>query len=302
MYGKMTNQRIRVTDLLMFILGAAIYAWSLVNINIPNSLAEGGVTGITLILRALFGLNPAYTTILLNIPLLFFGFRLMGRRALIYTLFGTLSLSAWLWIWQKVPMTLSLHHDLLISALLAGLFGGVGLGLIMRFGGTTGGTDIIAQVLERKASVPMGRTMFVLDVSVLVISLVYLDLVHMMYTVIASFVFAQMINFTQQGAYSARAFFIFSNHASEISDAIMLQLDRGTSLFHAEGGYTKHPQHVVYTVVDPSEVNTVRQLIKDLDPQAFITISETQETLGEGFTFEKHRRGFFDKLKLNHRS
>ncbi len=96
MYGKMTNQRIRVTDLLMFILGAAIYAWSLVNINIPNSLAEGGVTGITLILRALFGLNPAYTTILLNIPLLFFGFRMMGRRALIYTLFGTLKIPKYL--------------------------------------------------------------------------------------------------------------------------------------------------------------------------------------------------------------
>ena len=302
MYGKLTNQRIRLRDLLMFIIGAAIYAWSLVNINIPNSLAEGGVTGITLILRALFGINPAYSTLLLNIPLLFFGFRMMGRRALIYTLFGTLSLSVWLWIWQKVPMTLPLHHDLLISALLAGLFGGVGLGLIMRFGGTTGGTDIIAQVLERKASIQMGRTMFILDVSVLVLSLVYLDIVHMMYTVIASFVFTQMINFTQQGAYSARAFFIFSEHAAEISDAIMVQLDRGTSLFHAEGGYTNRQQSVVYTVVDPSEVNTVRQLIKDLDPQAFITISETQETLGEGFTFEKHRRGSFRQLTTKRKS
>lgn len=291
-----TTQRIRLTDLLMFILGSALYAWSLVNINIPNALAEGGVTGVTLILRALFGINPAYSTIILNIPLLLFGFRMLGRRALIYTLFGTFSLSAWLWIWQRVPMTLALHHDLLISALLAGLFGGLGLGLIMRFGGTTGGTDIIAQVLERKVSIPMGRTLFVLDVSVLLISLVYLDLVHMMYTVIASFVFAQMINFTQQGSYSARAFFIFSDQATAISNAIMLHLDRGTSLFHADGGYTHHPHQVVYTVVDPSEVNTVRQLIKDIDPQAFITISETQETLGEGFSFAKHQRGFFKQL------
>ncbi|WP_010621199.1 YitT family protein [Paucilactobacillus suebicus] len=290
-------QRIRPMDFLMFIIGAALYAWALVNVNIPNSLAEGGVTGVTLILRALFGINPAYSTIFLNIPLLLFGFRMLGRRALIYTLFGTVSLSFWLWVWQKIPMALALHHDLLISALLAGILGGLGLGLIMRFGGTTGGSDIIARVLEERVSIPMGRTFFALDATVLIASLVYIDIVHMMYTMIASFVFAQMISFTQQGSYSARAFFIFSEHASEISTAIQLQLDRGTSLFHADGGYTQKQQHVVYTVVDPSEVNQVRELVKNIDPKAFITISETQETLGEGFTFEKHRRGFFSKLK-----
>lgn len=291
-----TAERIRFRDLLAFLIGSALYAWSLINVNIPNNLAEGGISGITLILRALFGLNPAYTTLILNIPLLIVGYRLLGRRSIIYTLFGIVSLSAWLWIWQIVPMNPPLHHDALIAAIIAGILGGLGLGLIMRFGGTTGGTDVVALVLERKLNIPMGRTMFVLDASVLLLSLVYLDIVHMMYTLIMSFVFAQILNFTQKGGYSARAFLIFSSKSVEISDAIMEKMERGTSLFDAKGGYTKNQQQVVYTVVDPSELASVYELIKKIDPQAFITESDTSETLGEGFSFAKPDKSLWKKI------
>ncbi|CUS25440.1 hypothetical protein FC70_GL001173 [Paucilactobacillus oligofermentans DSM 15707 = LMG 22743] len=291
-----SSEKIRIRDLIAFILGSALYAWSLINVNIPNNLAEGGISGITLILRALFGLNPAYTTLILNIPLLIIGYKLLGRRSIIYTLFGTISLSFWLWFWQIVPMNPPLHHDALIAAIIAGILGGLGLGIIMRFGGTTGGSDVIALVLERKLNLPMGRTIFALDASVLVLSLVYLDIVHMMYTLIMAFVFAQVLNFTQKDGYSARAFLIFSAKSVEISDAIMAKLERGTSLFDAQGGYTKNQQQVVYTVVDPSEVSTMYELIKEIDPSAFITVSDTSETLGEGFSFSKPDKSLWKKI------
>jgi len=291
-----SSEKIRIRDLIAFILGSALYAWSLINVNIPNNLAEGGISGITLILRALFGLNPAYTTLILNIPLLIIGYRLLGRRSIIYTLFGTISLSFWLWFWQIVPMNPPLHHDALIAAIIAGILGGLGLGIIMRFGGTTGGSDVIALVLERKLNLPMGRTIFALDASVLVLSLIYLDIVHMMYTLIMAFVFAQVLNFTQKDGYSARAFLIFSTKSVEISDAIMAKLERGTSLFNAQGGYTKNQQQVVYTVVDPSEVSTMYELIKEIDPSAFITVSDTSETLGEGFSFSKPDKSLWKKI------
>lgn len=291
-----SSEKIRIRDLIAFILGSALYAWSLINVNIPNNLAEGGISGITLILRALFGLNPAYTTLILNIPLLIIGYRLLGRRSIIYTLFGTISLSFWLWFWQIVPMNPPLHHDALIAAIIAGILGGLGLGIIMRFGGTTGGSDVIALVLERKLNLPMGRTIFALDASVLVLSLIYLDIVHMMYTLIMAFVFAQVLNFTQKDGYSARAFLIFSAKSVEISDAIMAHLERGTSLFNAQGGYTKNQQQVVYTVVDPSEVSTMYELIKEIDPSAFITVSDTSETLGEGFSFSKPDKSLWKKI------
>jgi len=291
-----SSEKIRIRDLIAFILGSALYAWSLINVNIPNNLAEGGISGITLILRALFGLNPAYTTLILNIPLLIIGYKLLGRRSIIYTLFGTISLSFWLWFWQIVPMNPPLHHDALIAAIIAGILGGLGLGIILRFGGTTGGSDVIALVLERKLNLPMGRTIFALDASVLVLSLIYLDIVHMMYTLIMAFVFAQVLNFTQKDGYSARAFLIFSTKSVEISDAIMAKLERGTSLFNAQGGYTKNQQQVVYTVVDPSEVSTMYELIKDIDPSAFITVSDTSETLGEGFSFSKPDKSLWKKI------
>jgi uncharacterized membrane-anchored protein YitT (DUF2179 family) len=286
-------EKIRLKDFLVFMLGTALYAWGLVNVNIPNNLAEGGVSGITLILRGLFGINPAISTIILNIPLLLIGYHYLGRKALIYTLFGISALSFWLWVWQLVPMHPNLQHDMLISALLAGLFGGIGSGIIYRYGGTTGGTDVIARILEQKSSIPMGQTLFTLDVVVLLSSLVYINVVQMVYTLIASFVFAQVVNFTQQGAYSARAFMIFSTKAEDISHAIMEQLERGTSLLHSEGGFTHNDQRVVYVVVDPSELNEVREIIKQIDEKAFVSIFNVQETLGEGFTY-----GLPNKKKL----
>lgn len=289
-------EKVRLIDILIFIIGTALYGWGLVNVNIPNHLAEGGVSGITLILKALFSINPAISTLVLNIPLLIIGLRLLGKRALLYSLIGILGLSFWLWFWQLFPMYPNLDHDMLISALLAGLFGGAGSGLIYRFGGTTGGTDVIARILEQKLNIPMGRTLFILDIIVLLVSLVYIDIVQMVYTLIASFVFAQIVNFTQEGAYSARAFLIFTNKSEEISHAIMTELERGTSLLHAEGGYTHNQQQVVYAVVDPSEMAAVRDIVKSIDEHAFVTILTAQETLGEGFTYARPKKKTFYQL------
>lgn len=287
-------ERISVRDLGMIALGTALYGWGLININIPNQLAEGGVSGITLILRALFGWNPAYTTLLLNVPLVFIGYRVLGRRSLIYTIWGISSLSFWLWLWQVVPTPPALDHDMLIAGLLAGFVSGLGLGIVFRFGGTSGGTDIVARIIEQRLGIQIGRTMFALDAVVLIISLIYIDIVHMMYTLIASFVFAQVVNFTQQGAaYSARSFMIFTQYPEEISHAIMSELDRGTSLLKAEGGYSHIDQRVVYAVVDPSEVNMVRHIINQIDPKAFVSVFDTQEQLGEGFSYLRPKKSIF---------
>src|SRR5699024_6451773 len=127
----------------MISFGALFYGFGLVAVNIKNNLAEGGITGITLLFRAWWGIDPAYTTILLNIPLIILGYRFLGRRGLLFTIYGTLALSVSLWIWQRVAwtQTIDLHHDLFIAGVMAGIFGGFGSGMIYRFGGTTGGSD-----------------------------------------------------------------------------------------------------------------------------------------------------------------
>lgn len=201
--------RISIKDIIMITIGTGFYGWSLININITNQLAEGGLSGITLILLALFNWNPAYTNLILNIPLLIIGYRVLGRRSLIYTIWGIISLSFWLYVWQKFPMPPALHHDMLIAGLLAGIMSGIGLGVVFRFGGTSGGTDVIARIMEQKLGIQIGRTMFALDVVVLLMSLIYIDVIHMMYTLIASFVFAQVVGLTQQGAYTCQIIYDF---------------------------------------------------------------------------------------------
>jgi len=284
--------RISIKDIIMIMIGTGFYGWSLININITNQLAEGGLSGITLILLALFNWNPAYTNLILNIPLLIIGYRVLGRRSLIYTIWGIISLSFWLYVWQKFPMPPALHHDMLIAGLLAGIMSGIGLGVVFRFGGTSGGTDVIARIMEQKLGIQIGRTMFALDVVVLLMSLIYIDVIHMMYTLIASFVFAQVVGLTQQGAYTARSFMIFTDYPEEISHAIMHELERGTSFLKSEGGYSHRDQRVVYAVVDPSEVSTVQHIIQEIDPKAFVSIFTAQEQLGEGFSYLRPKKKF----------
>lgn len=288
-----------IREFFMITLGALIYGFGLVAINIKNNLAEGGMTGVTLILRAWWNLDPAYSTIFLNIPLIILGYRFLGRKGLVYTVYGTLALSASLWIWQRVPFmpNINLHHDLFIAGVLAGIFGGFGSGLIYRFGGTTGGSDVVARILELERGIPMGRTLLAIDVIVLLTSLTYLDIEHMMYTLLSSFVFSRIVDATQDGSYSAKGMLIISEQYEEIAQELMDQLERGATFLNAEGGYQHDPRPIVYCVVSPNEVVPAKKIIMHLDPKAFISIIDVHEAVGEGFTYQ--RKPTHNLLALN---
>ncbi len=283
----MEKDEYRITDILVIFLGTNLYAFGLVMFNIANNLAEGGVTGITLILFNLFGIDPAYSTLLINIPLILIGAKILGRRSFVYTTFGTISLSVCLWVWQRVPLTINLDHDLLIAALLAGLGAGLGSGFIYRVGGTTGGMDIISRILEKKAGISMGRSLLALDVMVLIASLCYLDLKHMMYTMIVSFVFSNVVDFVQDGAYTAKGVLVVSNHSTKIAEAIFADLERGVSFFKGQGGYSKEEKLILYCVVNPREIAEVKRIITEIDSNAFISVINVHEALGEGFTYDR---------------
>lgn len=281
---------ISVLDLLIIALGSAIYSFGIVFFNIYNHLADGGVTGITLILRALFHLDPAYSTILVNIPLFAIGYRYLGKKDMLYTLYGTAMLAIFLWIWQRVPIEINIQHDLLLAAIGAGLFGGFGCGIVYRFGGTTGGVDIVARLFERFRGVQMGKTLLTIDVLVLLSSLIYLDVRQMAYTLIYVWIFSMIVNFTQQGAYAARGILIISNQSATISEAIMEQLNRGTTFLKAEGGYSRKDKEIVYCVVSPSELHTLKKLVESIDKEAFISVMEVNEAIGEGFTYKRPKK------------
>lgn len=279
-----------IKDLLLITLGCCIYGFGLVTINIENQLAEGGLTGITLILRYWFQLDPAYATILLNIPLLLLGYKYLGKRALAYTIFGTGMMSFWLFVWQRIPVSLNLNHDLVIASLLAGLFAGFGSGIVYRVGATTGGTDVLARIIEKFWGVAMGKSLLIFDIIVLLLSLSYIDLEHMMYTLIASYVFSKAVTFTQEGAYSARGLLIISQHSNQIAEHIMIHFERGVSFLEVQGAYSKQKQTMIYCVVSQSEVSALKRLIDQIDPTAFVSIIDVHEALGEGFTYGRPLR------------
>lgn len=285
----MRDNRIHLLDLLMIALGCAFYGYGLVNVNIANNLAEGGVTGITLILRYWFHIDPAYSTVAINIPLILIGYRYLGKKSLFYTVYGTLMLSLFLWIWQRVslPINLSVQHDMFLAGVLAGTFGGLGSGLIYRFGGTTGGTDVIARILEKTRKISMGKTILALDVVVMTLSLSYLNLRQMMYTLLCSFVFSRIVDFIQEGAYPDKGLFIFSSKNDEISSALLEELDRGVSFLKAEGAYSGKETKAIYCVINATEITQAKNIISAIDKKAFISIMDVNEVLGEGFTFQK---------------
>ena len=205
-------------DLLMIALGCAIYGISLDMISVPNKLADGGLSGISLILRHFWDITMVFSTLVLNIPLILLGYRFMGKRLLAYTIWGTVSLSFFLWFWRSIPIIkqLDLEHDLFLSAISAGVLSGIGLGLVFRYNGTSGGTDIIARICQIKFGISSGKMLLFCDAVVLFASLSYLDIKHMMYTLLASFILSRVMDTVQQGAYSARGLLIISDKYKQV--------------------------------------------------------------------------------------
>ncbi len=287
---KLTKRNI--LELFMIMLGCAIYGLSLDMISAPNQLTDGGISGITLLLRHFWGINMGLSSLLLNIPLIILGYRFMGKRLLAYTIWGTLWLSFFLWFWRSVPIIyqLNLEHDLFLSAILAGTLSGIGLGLVFRYNGTSGGTDIIARICQIKYGLSSGKVLLFCDAIILFASLSYLDLKHIMYTLVASFILSRVMDTVQQGAYSARGLLIISDNYEKIAEMIDLKLDRGFTYLEARGGYKKTKRPVIYLVVSPREIPAVKELIAAEDPKAFVSVIEVHEALGEGFTYKQKRQ------------
>lgn len=289
-------KEIKWKNICFILIGAAIFSFGLVYFNMENNLADGGFSGISLILYFVFSINPAITNLALNIPLFIIGWRELGRKTFIYTIIGTVSVSLFLEIFQRFRIvSVPLHDDMTLAALLAGVFIGVGLGIIFRNGGTTGGVDIIAKLGLKYFGWSIGKTMFVFDAFVITSSLIYLNYREAMYTLLAVFVATRVIDFLQQGAYSAKAAFIISDHISNIASAILAEMDRGATIIKGKGSFSGKERDILYCVVSRREIIQLKQLVEKLDPHAFVTVSDVQEVLGEGFTLDENKKPIIDQ-------
>lgn len=284
--------QLKIKNILLILLGAAIFAFGLVHFNMQNNLAEGGFTGITLLLYFLFQIDPSYSNLVLNIPLFAIGWKLLGKKSFLYTVIGTVAVSIFLFIFQRFQIAIPLDGDLFLAALFAGVFAGIGLGIIFRFGGTTGGVDIIARLIFKYKGISMGRTMFTFDATVILVSLLtYLDHKEAMYTLVAVFVGARVIDFMQEGAYAARGAMVISEkHYDELAAAIMKEMGRGVTMLKGYGSFTKEKREVLYCVVGRNEIVNLKRIIHAIDPHAFVSVIVVHDVMGEGFTLDENKR------------
>ncbi|MGM9928169.1 MAG: YitT family protein [Bacillus sp. (in: firmicutes)] len=281
---------LKFKNIFFIILGTAIFGFGLVHFNMQNNLAEGGFTGITLILYQLWNINPSYSNLALNLPLFLIGWRFLGKQSFLYTIIGTVGLSVWLWIFERYSFNIPLENDLMLVSLFAGGFIGAGLGIVFRYGGTTGGVDIIARLVQKYVGWNMGKTMFLFDACVILLSLAtYLSYREALYTLIAVFIAARLIDFMQEGAYTARGAMIISDKNAEIAEIIMQEMERGVTVLRGYGSYSKQDRDVLYCVVGRNEIGRLKQAITSVDPHAFVSVTTVHDVLGEGFTHDENK-------------
>lgn len=281
---------LKIKNIFFILIGSAIFSFGIVHFNMQNNLSEGGFTGITLLFYFLWNWDPAITNLVLNIPVFFIGWKFLGRTTFLYTIIGTVAVSLFLSIFQIHPFSIKLQSDMTLAALFAGVFIGIGLGIIFRYGGTTGGVDIIARIVHRYAGWSMGKTMFMFDFTVITTSvLVYLDLVEGMYTLVAVYIGARVIDFIQEGAYAARGATIISGHSEEIAKKIITDMDRGVTALAGRGSFTGESRDVLYCVVGRNEIVRLKGIIESVDPHAFVAVSSVHDVVGEGFTLDENK-------------
>lgn len=267
-------------EYLIITVGCFFYAVSINYFFISNHLAEGGVAGICLILFYLFKLPVGIMYFVINIPLLIMGWKLVGRDFLFKTLYGTSCLSFLITLTEtwKGP-----SNDIMLGSIYGGVLIGIGLGLIFMVNGSTGGTDVVARILNRHFDIPMGRTMLILDVVILGVAAMFFGKEIVMYTLISMAIVSKAIDYFQDGYTKAKGITIISSKSEEIKERIMNETGRGTTIIKGEGGFTGNEMNLLFCVVSKFEVTKVKSIVKETDSFAFLTISDVSEVLGEGF-------------------
>lgn len=274
----------QLVSFLVITLASAVYALGFVWCYEPNDIAFGGITGIAQIINHLLPVAPVgVTVIILNIPLFLLGWKLLGGKMLLGSLYAMFISSIFidlftpLWDWQ--PM------EPFLATIFGGLTMGLSLGLIFQQGSTTGGTDLAARLLKLKlAWLPMGKLLMAVDLVVIVlVALAFRALDTMLYGLVALYISSIAMDGVLYGLDNAKVAYIISDHNEEISRSIVEDLDRGVTILHGQGAYTGTDKKVLLCAFKQREIASIKNLVKEIDPDAFLIVCPAHEVLGEGF-------------------
>jgi uncharacterized membrane-anchored protein YitT (DUF2179 family) len=279
---KPPRRRQAFLDYLQIIVGSALVGLGTNLFLVPNNVVSGGITGISILAHSIWHTPVGVGILVLNIPLLYLGWRYAGGiRFFIRTVIAVAVLS--FSIDLTAPFVSAPTHDRLLVICYGGLVDGLGLGLVFRGGGTTGGTDILARLARRLFGLPLGQTLLGLNVVIFGLAAFRFGLEAVMAALALAFVSARVVDLAQDGFSAARMAFIVSRRPDEVRAAIFARLGRGVTLLSGEGGFSGRPLSVLYVVVGASEVGRLKRIIAEVDHEAFVSMAPAKEVLGEGF-------------------
>ncbi|PKL45229.1 MAG: YitT family protein [Candidatus Riflebacteria bacterium HGW-Riflebacteria-1] len=274
---KQTNFRSNFKSIMLLMLGSAISALAVKGILVPKQFLSGGLTGVTLFINRLVpAAHISWLYLAFNIPLFIFGYRQLGKRFFILSLIGTAFYTAAI---ELIDYRIAVN-DMMLSAILAGLINGIGSGMILRSKGSAGGTDILSVLLASRYGIKLGTTILAFNIFVLTGAALMFSLDEALFTLVYMFVSSKMIDLAIYGLSQRKAVTIVSEQWKEINQAILDEMQRGTTLIAASGGFSQQSVNMIYTVVSRREVNQLKEIVLKEDPQAFLVVNETSEVIG----------------------
>ena len=266
------------------LIGNTIYSCGIAAFVLPNDLITGGTTGIALILEHYFGLPIGLSVAIFNIVMFILAILILGKSsALISTFYFPWILSQF----QKVQFIQNMTDDFLLGSIFAGLMLGLGVGLVIRAGASTGGMDIPPLILNKKFGLPVSIGLYVFDFTILIIQMSFRDKERILYGILLVLIYSTLVDKVLLMGKTQMQVKIISDHYEEINKVIQEKLDRGSTFFKTESGYLRKDSFAIMTVVSSRELPKLNELVLEIDKQAFIVINQVNEVMGRGFTLHK---------------
>ncbi|MCM3789907.1 YitT family protein [Domibacillus indicus] len=271
-------------EITLIIIGSFFFAAGVNFFAIPNELGEGGITGISMILYYLFEWSPGLTTLLFNAVLLAAGYKLLEKRVTLYTILSILFTSFFLhWI-TGIEMV---FDESILGTIFAGVFIGIGIGLVLRGGGTTGGSTILAKFANQYFGWGMSTALLIFDSIVVFSSYFVIGIENTMFTILSIYISTKVIDYIIDGLNMRKAVTVISKKAPQIAGQINEELDRGVTILPARGHFTQESREILYIVINKQELFKFKKIVHHIDPKAFVVIHDVRDVFGEGFSYPK---------------
>lgn len=290
------RDRFRLSQILLIVFGTGIVAFGIQCIYDPVGLVTGGFTGLAIVVKNISapwihgGIPLWLTNLALNIPVFIAAYISMGKKFIGRTLFATVLLSVWLYI---IPSVNIARDDIFLASIFGGVFAGIGMGMVFQAKATTGGTDMLAALIQKKIRhLSVVQVMQFVDGAVVVCGLFVFGIRPTLYAVVAIYITTKVSDSFLEGFKYSKAAFIITDHYEKVAVRIMEELDRGVTGLDAKGMYTHKSKCVLYCVVSKKEIVDVKEIVNEIDPSAFVIVSDVREVLGEGFLEYSKDNGF----------